>query len=191
MSSLTTTVGHWLAENLPTSEWLRFGSPGWFGFALLILAGRACDLGSTYLATPRLHLEGNPLARRMGWRGGILLSLMTALIFGGWPLIAISVTTTSALVAARNFQQAWLMRTMGEVGYQVWFTEQVWRTPRWLLFGCHWAEALLAGLPGVALIVWGEDTRVSLGIGLGLTGYGMAVAGFSTWVLWGLTRNSD
>ena len=184
MSDLFAPLARWFAENLTGNEFVRFGSGSWWGFAALILAGRACDLGSTYLATPGLELEGNPVARRLGWRGGILLSLATAVIFGTWPLIAISVTTTSALVAGRNFQHAWMMRTMGESAYQAMFSEQVWRSPRWLVLGCHWAEALLAALPGVALLVWGEDTRVSLGIGLGLTAYGGAVAGFSTWVLW-------
>ena len=184
MSDSSTQIARWFTENLTGNEFVSFGSRSWWGYALLILAGRACDLGSTYLATPDLKLEGNPIARRLGWRGGILLSLATAVIFGTWPLIAISVTTTSALVAGRNFQHAWLMRSMGEAAYQTMFSEQVWRSPRWLVLGCHWAEALLAALPGIALLIWGEDTRVSLGIGLGLTAYGGAVAGFSTWVLW-------
>jgi len=188
MPDFALIISRWITEGMPDSEFVNFGSAAWWGFAALILAGRACDLGSTYLATPRLKLEGNPIARRLGWRGGILLSVLTAAIFGAWPLIAISVTTTSALVAARNLQQAWVMRAMGEGAYQSWFSEQVWRSPLWLVVGCHWAEALLAGLPGIALLIWGEDTRVSLGIGLGLTGYAGAVAGFSTWVLWHLGR---
>lgn len=188
MPDFALIFSRWIAEGMPSSEFVEFGSAAWWRFAALILAGRACDLGSTYLATPRLKLEGNPIARRLGWRGGILLSVLTAVIFGAWPLIAISVTTTSALVAARNFQQAWVMRAMGERAYQAWFSEQVCRSPLWMVLGCHWAEALLAGLPGVSLLIWGEDTRVSLGIGLGLLGYAGAVAGFSTWVLWHLSR---
>ena len=62
------------------------------------------------------------------------------------------------------------------------------RDPGLLVLTLRGDWLMRAGLPGLALIVWGEDTQVSLGIGLGLTGYGMAVAGFSTWVLWGLTR---
>ena len=80
------------------------------------------------------------------------------------------------------------MRTMGEGGYQLWFADTVGRAPPRLVLGCHWAEAALSGLPGVALLIWGEDTRVSLGIGLGLTAYGVAIAVFSTYVLWGLVR---
>jgi len=189
MLDLTSALTRWFAEGLASAEFVPFGSQPWWRFTGLILAGRAFDLGSTFLATPRLRLEGNPIARRLGWRGGILLSVLMALIFGGWPLIAISLTTTSALVAARNFQHAWIMRSMGEAGYQSWFSERVWESPVWLVMGCHWAEALMAGLPGVSLLIWGEDTRVSLGIGLGLTAYGGAVAGFSTWVLSHLWRD--
>jgi len=188
MPELWSQLAQWFGENLPASQFVRFGSLRWWGFVALILAGRACDLGSTYLATPRLRLEGNPFARRLGWRGGVVLSGFTALLFGSWPLIAISITTTSGLVAARNFQHAWVMRTMGEGGYQLWFADTVGRAPPRLVLGCHWAEAALSGLPGVALLIWGEDTRVSLGIGLGLTAYGVAIAVFSTYVLWGLVR---
>lgn len=189
MADLLQQMGQWLSRELPSSEFLAIGSTAWWGFAALILLGRACDLGSTYLATPRLRLEGNPIARRLGWRGGIVLSLLAALLLGAWPLIAISVTTTSLLVAARNFQQAWLMRTMGEGPYQAWFAEQVWQSPRGLVLSCHWAEAVLSALPGLALVFWGDDTRVSLGIGLGFIVYGLVVAIFSTWVLWGLGRH--
>jgi hypothetical protein len=188
MSDVLQQVGEWFARELPSSEFVPVGTMAWWRFTALILFGRACDLGSTYLATPRLRLEGNPLARRLGWRGGILFSLAAALIFGGWPLIAISITTTSMLVAARNLQHAWVMRSLGEERYQDWFCERVWESPRGLVIGCHWGEALLSGLPGLALVVWGEDTRVSLGIGLGMTVYGLAVAIFSTWILWGLGR---
>ena len=188
MTDLLTAAHQWLTDALPPGEFVRFGSRSWCLFSGLILAGRACDLGSTYLATPHLELEGNPIARRLGWRGGILLSLLAAAGFGAWPMIAISLTTTSGLVAARNCQHAWLMRAMGEATYRVWFMEQIWRTPRVLLYGCHWAEAVLSALPGCALLVWGGDNRVSLGVGLGLTGYGMAVALFTTLALWRLGR---
>ena len=188
MPELFTITLRWVTESVPPGEFVSYGSGPWWLFFCLILAGRACDLGSTFLATPHLKLEGNPIARRLGWRGGILLSLFAAVCFGAWPMIAISLATTSGLVAARNCQQAWLMRVMGEAHYRVWFMDQIWRAPRVLLYGCHWAEAGLSALPGVALLIWGGDNRVSLGVGLGITGYGLAVAFFTTLSLWRLGR---
>ena len=188
MSEFLTPALRWLTDALPPDGFVPFGSPSWSLFAGLVLLGRACDLGSTFLATPHLELEGNPIARRLGWRGGIILSLLAAAGLGTWPMIAISLATTSALVAARNFQHAWLMRVMGESQYRMWFMAQIWQAPRPLLYGCHWAEAALSALPGCALLVWGGDNRVSLGIGLGLTGYGGAIATFTTLSLWRLSR---
>jgi hypothetical protein len=77
-------------------------------------------------------LEGNPVARRLGWKFGVPLNLALALGFGLWPLLAISLTTTSLLVAARNLQSAWLMRSMGELDYRCWIADriaEVWAHP--------------------------------------------------------------
>jgi hypothetical protein len=95
-------------------DFLRIGSSAWWLFAGLALAGRTADMVSTYVATPNLALEGNPLARKLGWRWGILLNIVMALGAGCQPVLAVAVTTMSLLVAARNFQNAWVMRSLGE-----------------------------------------------------------------------------
>lgn len=40
--------------------------------AALMLVSRIYDLGSTYLYSPKLLLEANPIARRLGWRFGFV-----------------------------------------------------------------------------------------------------------------------
>jgi hypothetical protein len=160
------------------------GSPSWWLFAALALAGRVADLGSTYLATPRLALEGNPLARRLGWRWGIPINGVAALAFGCFPSLAIAVATTSALVAARNFQNAWLMRSMGEGGYRVWMSERLDRVPRRWPAGCFAAESFLTLLPGLALLVFAESGGVAQSVGMGITAYAAAVALFTLMALW-------
>ena len=81
--------------------------------ALLVFA-RGMDFLSTWIATPNLVLEGNPIAKKLGWRWGLLLNVVLVLALALWPLSAIVISTTSVLVAARNFQSAWLMRSLGE-----------------------------------------------------------------------------
>ena len=52
---------------------LHFGSGRyWVIFALLFIA-RGMDFLSTWVATPNLVLEGNPLAKKMGWKLGALV----------------------------------------------------------------------------------------------------------------------
>ena len=81
---------------------------------LLLFVARGMDFLSTWVATPNLVLEGNPIAKKLGWKWGIPLNLALCVGLAFWPLPAIVISTTSVLVAARNFQSAWLMRSLGE-----------------------------------------------------------------------------
>ena len=81
--------------------------------AALILLARIGDIGSTYLATPRLVLEANPVARRLGWPFALLTLLLAAVPYFN-TAAAVIVLVPSLLVAARNFGQVWLIRGLGE-----------------------------------------------------------------------------
>jgi len=165
-------------------EFIAFGSGEWWVFFGLLLVGRGCDLGSTWLATPNLLLEGNPVARRLGWRFGVPVNLALALGFALWPLLAISLTTTSLLVAARNLQSAWLMRSLGEVNYRCWMADRLAESPRGLPLACFWGEALLFAGVGVALMGTAQWGLVPFAVGLGMAGYAAAVAVFTTLSVW-------
>src|SRR5882762_9599511 len=106
----------------------------WFLLLLLVLS-RGADFFSTWVATPNLVLEGNPIAKRLGWKGGLVANVVLCVTFAMWPLSAIAIATTSVLVAARNFQSAWLMRTLGEEAYRDWYIEHLQQTglPLYLL----------------------------------------------------------
>jgi hypothetical protein len=163
---------------------IPFASGEYFVFLGVLLAGRALDFFSTWVATPQLVLEGNPLARRLGWKWGILLNLAVCLGFAVSPLISIILTTTSVLVAARNFQSAWLMRAMGEHAYCEFTAEQLRRTGRGFYLFCLYAQALLTAAVGGALLAFSGDRLLPAVIGLGIVGYGLAIAWFSTFSVW-------
>jgi hypothetical protein len=69
--------------------------------AALILVARIGDIASTYLATPRLVLEANPIARRLGWPFA-LLTLLLALAPYYNTAAGVLVLVPSLLVASRN-----------------------------------------------------------------------------------------
>src|SRR6202142_1535209 len=91
-----------------------FASRDYCLLLLLLVFARGMDFLSTWIATPNLALEGNPIAKKLGWKWGLLLNLVLVVVLALWPLSAIVVATASVLVAARNFQSAWLMRSLGE-----------------------------------------------------------------------------
>lgn len=161
-------------------DFVAAGSPEWCLLVAILLCARGADLLSTYIATPNLVLEGNPVARKLGWRWGIVVNLMLALIFALWPLLAISLTTTSLLVAARNLQSAWIMRSMGETHYRLWMSQRLAESPRGLPWVCFLGEALLFGVLGLSLLYFSNQRLIPFAIGLGVSGYGLAVAVFTS-----------
>src|SRR5438309_720538 len=114
-----------------------FASQAYFLFLSLLLFARGADFLSTWIATPNLILEANPIARRLRWKWGIPLNVALCVGFARWPLIAIIIGTTSALVAARNFQLAWLMRSHGEENYRNWSVEGAEHLGRYSFVGCN------------------------------------------------------
>jgi hypothetical protein len=167
---------------------LPFASRGYFVFLALLVFARGMDFLSTWVATPNLLLEGNPLARKMGWKWGALVNIALCLIFAFWPLTAIIIITAGLLVAARNFHSAWLMRTMGEAAYRDWILQRLSQTPLALYLACLLGETALTALPGAALVWWSAEESIGFSIGCGILAYAGIVLFYTLLSLWRLRR---
>src|SRR5512140_2242743 len=172
---------------------LPFGCRQYCEFLLLLLFGRSMDFLSTYVATPNLVLEGNPIAKVLGWRWGIPLNIAICFGLAFSPLSAIVVSTTSVLVAARNFQSAWLMRSLGETVYRDWYLARIQETPVILYLSCLAGNTLLTAVVGTALAYFSYlgGLLVPFGIGMGVIAYAVAVALFTIIALWRIRRAVD
>jgi hypothetical protein len=171
-------------------EFVPFGSRSYVLMFLLLFVSRGMDFLSTWVATPNLVLEGNPLAKKLGWRWGIPVNLALCLGFAFWPLPAIVISTTSALVAARNFQSAWLMRSLGEHFYREWHIERVQETSVTLYLFCLFAQTALTAGVGVAVVYFSDWRLVPLAIGLGIVAYALAVAFYTMLGIWRMRRSA-
>jgi len=160
-------------------------------FFLVLVVSRGLDLLSTWVGTPNLVLEANPVARRLGWKWGAAVNVGISFVFGFWPLLAIALSTMSILVAARNFQKAWLMRTMGEHAYRDWHVARIQETRITLFLFCLAGDTLLVGAIGIAVICFSEMLIVPLGIGVGMVIYAMLVAFYTMLAVWRLRRAAD
>jgi hypothetical protein len=78
-----------------------------------VLVSRLGDIGTTYLATPRLVLEANPVARRFRWPFA-LATLSVCFLPYYSPPYAVMVLVASLLVSASNAARLWWIRVMGE-----------------------------------------------------------------------------
>jgi hypothetical protein len=171
-------------------EVLQFGSRWYLLFLNLLVFARGMDLLSTRLATPHLRLEANPVARRLGWKWGLVANAIVCGVMAHWPLPAVIVSTTSLMVAARNFQGVWLMRSLGEDRYQRWMAARVSETSPSLYLGCLFAQVGLVGLIGGALVLFTRHDWVPFGIGLGLIAYALAVLVFTLLAVWRVRRST-
>jgi len=114
-----------------------------FVFALV---ARASDLLTTWLVTPSLKLEANPVARKFGWPYAFL-TLFAALFAYWWPPVCVALTTTSFLVAGSNAMKIPMARSLGEDAYFQLMIENAAKDSFWPgLF------ARLASLPFYALL---------------------------------------
>lgn len=149
---------------------------------------RGADFLSTYIATPNLVLEANPLAQKMGWKLGALLNVLLCALFAFWPLPAIVIMTTSLLVAARNFQSAWLMRSLGEEPYRLWIAEKLAQTHLGLYLFCLLAQTFLIGIVGGCLMLFSNQTLVPFAIGMGIITYAVTVTFYTLLSVWRIRR---
>jgi hypothetical protein len=170
-------------------DFVPFASRSYALLFLLLFVSRGMDFLSTWVATPNMVLEGNPIAKKLGWKWGIPLNVAMCLGLAFWPLPAIVISTTSVLVAARNFQSAWLMRSLGEQFYREWHIERVQETSITLYLFCLFAQTALTGGVGAAVIYFSEWRLVSLAIGLGIVAYALAVAFYTLLGIWRLRRS--
>jgi hypothetical protein len=168
-----------------------FGSREYLMFASLLVFARSLDVVSTWIATPNLVLEGNPVAKSLGWRFGILANIAICAVFGAWPLTAVVISTTSVLVAARNFQLAWLMNSFGEEEYRAWFMERLEQSSLPLYFLCLLGQVLPIAALGGALMYFSQLALIPFGIGLGIVAYAVAVLFFTMLSLWRVRRALD
>jgi hypothetical protein len=171
-----------------TDDFLPFASRGYFAMLALLVLARGLDFLSTWMATPNLVLEGNPIAKKLGWKLGGLANIILCVVFAFWPLTAIIIITAGLLVAAHNFHSAWVMRAMGEEAYRDWFLEQISRTRLPFFFLCLLGETVLTGAVGAALVVFSSDESIPFAIGVGILAYAGIVLFYTLLSLWRLRR---
>jgi hypothetical protein len=169
-------------------DMVLFASREYCLYLLLLIFARGVDFLSTWIATPNLVLEGNPLAKRLGWRWGLLINVVLVGVLALWPLSAIIVATASVLVAARNFQSAWLMHSLGEEVYREWHVERVRETRVTLYVFCLAGNTLLTAGVGAVLIYFSDRRLVPFAIGMGMVAYAVAVALYTLLAIWRIHR---
>jgi hypothetical protein len=135
--------------------------------ALATLISRLGDIGTTYLVSPTLRVEANPIARRLGWKYIFATALIAFIpyrsIHGG-----VVVLTASFLIAALNASEAMLARFMGESDYAALTREAIRKTSAPLGLALLCLPAIFLMMLGLIMLLlspeasnrWGFDMAI-------------------------------
>ena len=147
--------------------------------AAAILLARLADIGSTWLATPNLRLEGNPLVRKLGWPFAWATTLVCLVPFvddWGWAL-GIPIIVMSLQVSASNFSRVLFPRVLGEAEYGAIVERVFQRANRGLVYGLIAASSgLTAATGGLLLLFYPTPDSPAYMFAVGFVAYGAAIA---------------
>jgi hypothetical protein len=150
--------------------------------ALLLLLGRLADVVSTRLASPKLLLEANPIARRLGWPFAwvTLLVCLIAYIDPWGPAAAVPLILASFWVAASNLARGWAMRALGEEAFFAYGLDLAAKARPGYVVASLLAAGVLQATPGVLLLVfYPKDTDWAYYFAMGILIYAGVVSSHS------------
>jgi len=147
--------------------------------AVMIVVARAADIASTFLATPKLQLESNPILRRFRWPMAAISFVMCIVPYFSIPA-AVVVIVMSLLIAFSNSTRLWIIRALGEQAYfelmlKATARAQVKETLIWLLL-----PALFISLLGILLLLLYPDPNFQLGFffAMGIFMYALVIIAY-------------
>ena len=148
----------------------------------LCIASRIGDIATTYLGTPTLKLEGNSIARRLGWRYALLTIAVGFMPYYS-PALGVIILTASFLVSASNASKILLARAIGEEKFAALTKHACVSTPPWpaLLFLALPAFFMIL-LASTMLLFYPSSTEWGYYFALGFIGYALAI------LIWGFVR---
>ncbi len=157
----------------------------------LLLVSRVGDVLSTYLVTPKMALEGNPIVRKLGWRFA-LLSLAACVIPYFSQEIAVALLMPFLLISASNTAKIWMVRTMGEEAYLALLHDLARRSRLAHALVGVIASALFVALAGATILLFYPRPSRDWGfwIGTGVLAYAGVVAFYGCLWTIGLFRKA-
>lgn len=148
---------------------------------VLLLISRLGDILSTYLVTPSLALEANPIVKKLGWP----FAWFTLVVcFAPYVSIQASLPllVASLLVSASNSTKIWMVRAMGEAqfGRLLFRLASTSRLSHALL--ATWTSCFFMMLTGAVFCLFYPDPAADAGfwLGGGVVLYGVVLGGYST-----------
>ena len=156
---------------------------------VVILIGRIGDIGSTYLVTPGLRLEANPVARKLRWPFALLTVLVCLVPYWNTPL-AVPVAVMSLVVTAENLRFGWIARALGEDELLAFYMSAAKRSHLWVAISFLFGSACFSVLAGLLLFLFYPDPSKDWGFwfATGIVLSGVAIALHKSMFAWRIFR---
>ena len=129
----------------------------WFQYLInlfIVIIGRALDILSTRYVTKELKLETNKLARKLGWKGMILIQIPLIIIGSLDFYFAFFIFVWSLFLFANNIQGSWYVREIGEDKYQEELKNHVKNSKAWKIIFGELSNLLTFTLAGIFILVF-------------------------------------
>ena len=155
----------------------------WHHFRLVLfcalLFSRLADIGTTYLVSPQLKLEANPIARRLGWWYAWASLLIAFFAYVGTG-IAVAALVASLLVSASNASRIWVSRAIGESELHLFSVRAAAKAkPSSAVASMLMSSFLIALFAGVIFVFYPDQNDWGYWLGYGVMLYAIITATYN------------
>ena len=122
--------------------------------AIIVIFARSLDIVSTRYVTKELKLETNKLAKKVGWRGMILMQIPTVILGALDFYLALFILVWSLLLFANNIEGSWYVKEIGEESYQKELKTHLVKAKTWQVVLGEISYLLTFTVSGILIIVF-------------------------------------
>ena len=122
--------------------------------ALIVIVGRSLDILSTRYVTKELKLETNKLARKIGWKGMILIQIPLIIIGTLDFYFAFFIFLWSLFLFANNMEGSWYVKEVGEDSYQKEVKSRVKKSKTWKIILGELSYVLTFSFAGILILIF-------------------------------------
>ena len=136
---------------------LIFQNAQWYQYLLnmfIALIGRALDMVSTRYITKELKLETNRIARRIGWKGMILMQIPIIVLGSLDFYFSFFILWWSIFLFANNIEGSWYIKQAGEDEYQKEIKSRLETSKTWKIVFSELSSFLKFTLAGTFIIIF-------------------------------------
>jgi hypothetical protein len=120
----------------------------------IVILGRLLDILSTRYVSKELKLETNKLARRIGWRGVIVMQIPIIFLGSLDFYLAFFIFIWSLFLFANNIMGSWNTKQVGEEQYYEDLKSRLKGTKRWQIILSETSYILTFTVTGISIILF-------------------------------------